>query len=47
MRLDLLPHEAISTVFLGQVGVANVVMPLMMSGDAWWRGGDLSAQCGL
>jgi hypothetical protein len=47
MRLDLLPHEARLAVLWGQVGVADAAMLLIMSGDAWCRGGDLSAQCGL
>jgi hypothetical protein len=39
MKQDLLS-------FLGH-GVVDVAMLLMMNGDVWWRGGDLSAQCGL
>ena len=31
----------------GQAGVADAAMLLTMSGNAWWRGGALSAQCGL
>jgi hypothetical protein len=34
MKQDLLS-------FLGQVGVADVAMLLMMNGDVWWRGGAL------
>ena len=33
--------------FVEQGGVADTAMQLMMSVDAWWRGGDLFAQCGL
>jgi hypothetical protein len=48
MRPDLLPHEARPIVLLlGQAGVVDVAMLLMMNGDVWWRGGALSAQCGL
>jgi hypothetical protein len=40
MKQDLLS-------FLGQAGVADTAMLLTMNGDVWWRGGALSAQCGL
>jgi hypothetical protein len=33
--------------YVDQVGVANIVMLLTMSGDVCWRRGALSTQCGL
>jgi hypothetical protein len=40
MKQDLLSS-------VDQAGVVDVAMLLTMSGDVWWRGGALSAQCGL
>jgi hypothetical protein len=40
MKQDLL-------FFLGQAGVSDAAMLLTMNGDVSWRGGALSAQCGL